>query len=75
MLVGKQGLSLKQPVSTDLVRGSVGVITKIKDMVIQSHLQWYGHVICQDINCQIQEVMELEITERSVHQGNCRKSV
>ena len=42
----------------------VGVAVKIEDMIIQSYLQWYGHVICQDINSQIHEVMELEITGR-----------
>ena len=42
----------------------VRVAVKIEDMIIQSYLQWYGHVICQDINSQIHEVMELEITGR-----------
>ena len=31
-------------------------------MIIQSRLWEYGHVICQGINSQIHEVMELEIT-------------
>ena len=35
---------------------------KIEDMIIQSHLQWYGHVMRGDITWQIREVMEVEIT-------------
>ena len=31
-------------------------------MIIQSRLRWYSHVICLDINFQICEVMEIEIT-------------
>ena len=34
----------------------------IKDMIMQSYLQLYDHAILQDINSQIREVMELEIT-------------
>ena len=49
-------------VSTDVLSNRVGVVAKIEDMIIQSHLQWYVHVIHQDINSQIREVMELEIT-------------
>ena len=33
-------------------------------MIIQSHLRWHGHVMRGDINFQIREVMELEITEK-----------
>ena len=38
----------------------LGLVVKIED-IIQSCLQWYSHVIRQDINSQIREVMELEI--------------
>ena len=31
-------------------------------MIIQSYLWWYGHVMHGDINSQICEVMEVEIT-------------
>ena len=48
--------------STDVLSNRVGVVEKIEDMIIQSHLPWYVHVIHQDINSQIREVMELEIT-------------
>ena len=48
--------------STDVLSNRVGVVAKIEDMIIQSHLEWYVHVIHQDINSQIREVMELEIT-------------
>ena len=34
----------------------------IKDMIMQSYLQLYDHAILRDINSQIREVMELEIT-------------
>ena len=40
----------------------VGVVVKIEDMIIQRYLQWYGHVMRGDINSQIREVMELEMT-------------
>ena len=40
--------------------GKVGVAVKIEDMIIQSHLQWYGHVMGGDINSQTCE--EVEIT-------------
>ena len=43
--------------------GKVGVAVKIEDMIIQSHLQWYGHVMDGDINSQICE--EVEITGES----------
>ena len=35
---------------------------KIEDMIIQSRLWWYGHVIRGNINSQIREVTEVEIT-------------
>ena len=47
-------------VSTDVLRDKVGVV-KIEDMIIQSRLRWYGHVMRGNINSQIYEVMELEI--------------
>ena len=30
-------------------------------MIIQSRLQWYGHVMCKDINFPISEIMQVEI--------------
>ena len=48
--------------STDVLRDRVGVVVKSEGMIIQSHLRWYGHVMHGDINSQIREVMELEIT-------------
>ena len=42
----------------------MGVVLKIEDMIIQSHLQWYGHIMHGDINSQMREVMEVEITEK-----------
>ena len=33
-------------------------------VLIQNRLRWYGHVMRGDINFQIREVMELEITEK-----------
>lgn len=43
-------------------------------MILQSSLQWYGHVTRQDINFQIQEVMELEITEKG-EEGSTKEMV
>ena len=40
----------------------MGVAVKIEDMIILGLLWWYGHVICGDINSQIQKVMVVEIT-------------
>ena len=46
---------------------------KIEDMIIQSRLQWYSHVMHGDINSQIYEVMEVEITGKR-KKGRSRKS-
>ena len=37
---------------------------KIKNMVIQSRLQWFGLVMRGDIISQTGEIMEVEITEK-----------
>ena len=66
------GEKLVDMVSTDVLRDMVGVVVKIED-IIQSHLRWYGHVICQDINSSTCEVMELEITGKR-KKGLPRKS-
>ena len=42
-------------------------------MIIQSRLQWYGHVMRGDIDSQIREVMEVEITGKR-KKGRPRKS-
>ena len=47
---------------TDVFRDRVGVVVKIEDLIIQSCLQWYSHVMHGDINSQIREVMDVEIT-------------
>ena len=62
MIRTKCGVRLVDRFSTDDNRDRVGVVVEIEDMIIQSHLQWYGHVLHGDINFQIREVMELEIT-------------
>ena len=49
---------------TDVLRDRVGIVMKIEDMIIQTHLRWYGHVMRGDISSQIFEVMEVEITEK-----------
>ena len=56
------GVRLVDRESTDVLHDKVGVVTKIKDMIMQSHLLPYGNVIHWDINSQICEVMNLEIT-------------
>ena len=47
--------------STDVLRDRMGVV-KIEDLIIQSCLWWYGHVLRGDSNSQIREVMEVETT-------------
>ena len=47
---------------TDVFRDRVGVVVKIEDLIIQSCLQSYSHVMHGDINSQIREVMDVEIT-------------
>ena len=56
------GVRLVDRVSTDILRDRVGVIVKIEDLMIQSRLQWSGHVMHGDMNSQMREVMEVEIT-------------
>ena len=71
------GVRLVDKVSTDILRDRVGVVEKIEDMIIQSRLRWYGHIMRGDINFQIREVMEAEIKlgkERRFDQRNRGKS-
>ena len=57
------GVRLVDSVSTDVLHDRVGVVVKVEDLIIQSRLWWwYGHVMCGDINSQVCEVMEVEIT-------------
>ena len=56
------GVRLTDRVLTDVFWDRVNVIVKIEDIIIQSHLRWYGHVMRGDINSKILEVMDLEIT-------------
>ena len=68
-----RGLRLVDRVSTEILRERVGVAVKIKDLVIQSRLRWYGHVMCRDISSQTREVMKVEITGKR-KKGRRRKS-
>ena len=56
------GVRLVDRVSTDVFSDTVGFVVKIGDMIIQGCLQGYGHIMRGDINSQIREVMEIEIT-------------
>ena len=56
-------------VPTDVLRDRVGVVVKIEDMIIQSHLRWYGG----DINSKIRDTTEVEITGKR-KKGRPRKS-
>ena len=56
------GVRLVDRVLTDVFRDRVGVVVKIEYLIIQSCLRWYGHVMRGDINSQIREVVEVEIT-------------
>ena len=68
------GVRVIDRVLIDVLRDRIGVFLKIEDMIIQSCLRWYRHVMCRDINSQIHEVMEVEITGkgRRVNQGNLK---
>ena len=67
------GVRLVDRVSTDLLRDRVGVVVKIENMIIQSRLRWYGHVMRGDISSQIHEVTKVEITGKR-KKGRPRKS-
>ena len=56
------GVRLGDRVSTEVLYDRVGVVVKIEDMIIQSRLWWYGHVMPTDINFLICKVIEVEIT-------------
>ena len=63
-------------VPTDVLRNRVDIVVKIEDMIIQNHFRWHGHVMRGDINSQICEITEVEITGKmKVHQGNRGKKV
>ena len=68
-----RGVRLVDRVSTDVLRDRVGVVVKIEDMIIQNRLRWYGHFMRGDINSQMCEVMEVEITGKR-KKGRPRKS-
>ena len=55
------GVRLVDRVSTDVLRDRVSVVVKIEDMITQSCLRWYGHVMRGDINSQIRELMKVKI--------------
>ena len=44
------GVRLVYRVSTDVFPDRVGVAVKIKDIIIQSRLRWYGHVKTSTLN-------------------------
>ena len=69
-------VKLIDSVSTDVLRDRVGVVMKIEDMISQSRLWGFGHVMRGDVNTQIREVMELGIAEKRkwVNQGNRGKT-
>ena len=59
--------------SSDVLRDRVEVVVKIEDIIIQSRLWCYGHAMRGDINSQIHEVMEVEVTGKR-KKGRPRKS-
>ena len=67
------GVKLVDRVSTDILRDMVGAVVKIEDMIIQSRFRWYSHAIRRDINSEIREVIELEITGKR-KKGRPRRS-
>ena len=56
------GVRLVDRVSNDVLRDRLGIVVKIEELIIQSRLRWYGHAMRGDINSQMHEVMEVEIT-------------
>ena len=56
------GVRLVDRVSTDVLCDRVSVVVKTEDMITQSRLRWYGHVMRGDINSQIRELMKVKIT-------------
>ena len=66
------GWRLVDRVWTDVLQDRVGIVVKIKDMIIQTCLQRYGHGTRGDINSQIHEVIELEISGKR-KKGELRK--
>ena len=73
MIMMMHEVRLVDRVTTEVLRDGVGVVVKIEDMIIQSCLRWYGHVIRGDISSQIREVMEVGITGKR-KKGRSRKS-
>ena len=71
------GVRLVDRVSTDVFRDRLSVLVKIEDMLIQSFLREYGHIMCGDINSQILEIMVVEITgkRRNFPQEIVRKCI
>ena len=65
-------MKLVDSLSTDVLRDRMNFVVKIEDMIIQKCLRCYGHVIRRDINSQIHEVMEVEISEKK-KKGRPRK--
>ena len=60
-------------VLTDAFCDKMGVVVKMEDMIIQSHLRWYVHIMRGNINPQICGDTEVEITEKK-KKGRPRKS-
>ena len=67
------GVRLVDRVSTDVLCDRVSVVVKTEDMITQSRLRWYGHVMRGDINSQIRELMKVKITGKRT-KGRQRKS-
>ena len=59
-------------VSSDILRGRVGVAVKIQDILLHSRLRWYGHAIRRDTNSQMHELLRLE-TSGKRKKGQPRK--
>ena len=46
---------------TDVLCDKVSVVVMIENMIIQSLLRWYGHVMSGDISSQIRKAIEVKI--------------
>ena len=75
------GVRQVDSIQTDVLGDKVGVVLKIENMIFKNRLPWYDHVMREDINSQICEVMEVEITGKKKKSqprkswGECVKKV
>ena len=65
-------MRLVDSLSADVLPDRMCFVVKIEDMIIQNRLGWHGHVMHRNVNSQIREVMEVEISGKK-KKGRPRK--